>query len=57
VLPAGVLRLREGVDGEGVRYLDWDLADPKGQPVEAVRVTRDEIARRVEALVAELDRG
>jgi protein-tyrosine-phosphatase len=39
----------------GKRYVDWDLPDPKGQPVEAVRATRDEIARRVEALVAELD--
>lgn len=39
----------------GVRYVDWDLPDPKGQPVEAVRATRDEIARRVEALIAELD--
>ena len=41
----------------GRRYLDWDLPDPKGQPLEAVRATRDEIAARVEALVAELDRG
>jgi arsenate reductase (thioredoxin) len=41
----------------GRRYLDWDLADPKGQPLEAVRATRDEIAARVEALLAELDRG
>ncbi len=41
----------------GVRYLDWDLPDPKGQPVEAVRATRDEIERRVRALVAELDAG
>lgn len=41
----------------GVRYVDWDLPDPKGQPVEAVRVTRDEIQRRVEALVEELDRA
>jgi arsenate reductase (thioredoxin) len=40
----------------GVRYVDWDLPDPKGQPVEAVRATRDEIARRVEALIAELSR-
>jgi arsenate reductase (thioredoxin) len=40
----------------GTRYLDWDLADPKGQPVEAVRATREEIARRVAALVEELDR-
>lgn len=39
----------------GRRYLDWDLPDPKGQPLDAVRATRDEIAGRVEALVAELD--
>jgi arsenate reductase len=39
----------------GKRYLDWDLPDPKGQPLETVRATRDEIARRVGALVAELD--
>ena len=39
----------------GVRYVDWDLEDPKGRPVEEVRKTRDEIARRVEALIAELD--
>jgi arsenate reductase (thioredoxin) len=41
----------------GRRYLDWDLADPKGQPLETVRATRDEIAVRVEALLAELDRA
>jgi arsenate reductase len=39
----------------GKRYLDWDLEDPKGQSLEAVRATRDEIERRIEALVAELD--
>jgi arsenate reductase len=39
----------------GRRYLDWDLPDPKGQALDAVRATRDEIAARVEALVAELD--
>jgi arsenate reductase len=39
----------------GKRYLDWDLPDPKGRPLEEVRTTRDEIARRVEGLVAELD--
>jgi len=39
----------------GTRYVDWDLEDPKGRPVEEVRATRDEIARRVQALVAELD--
>jgi protein-tyrosine-phosphatase len=41
----------------GKRYIDWDLEDPKGQPIERVRATRDEIAARVEALAAELDRA
>jgi arsenate reductase (thioredoxin) len=40
----------------GRRYLDWDLSDPRGQPPEAVRATREEIARRVEGLAADLDR-
>jgi arsenate reductase len=39
----------------GKRYIDWDLPDPKGRPVEAVRQIREEIRRRVEALAAELD--
>ena len=39
----------------GKRYVDWDLPDPKGRPSEEVRATRDEIQRRVSALVAELD--
>ncbi len=39
----------------GKRYVDWELEDPAGRRVEEVRVTRDEIGRRVEALVAELD--
>ena len=39
----------------GTRYVDWDLPDPAGQPVEAVRRTRDEIEARVAALVAKLD--
>ena len=38
----------------GVRYLDWQLDDPAGRGVEAVRPIRDEIDRRVRALVAEL---
>ncbi|RSN48600.1 arsenate reductase ArsC [Actinomadura sp. WAC 06369] len=38
----------------GRRYLDWTLDDPAGRGVEAVRPIRDEIRRRVEALVAEL---
>jgi arsenate reductase len=41
----------------GRRYVDWDLPDPQGRPVEAVRAIRDEIAGRVEALLGELDRG
>ena len=41
----------------GRRYLDWDLPDPKGMPVESVRELREEIAQRVSLLVAELDRG
>ena len=40
----------------GKKYLDWELTDPKGQDVEAVRATRDEITRRVIDLVADLDR-
>jgi arsenate reductase len=39
----------------GKRYLDWELEDPKEQPIETVRETRDEIARRVRQLLAELD--
>jgi arsenate reductase len=39
----------------GRRYVDWDLADPAGRPVEEVRAIRDEIDRRVGELVAELD--
>ncbi len=38
----------------GKRYLDWKLDDPAGRPVEDVRATRDEIDRRVRALLAEL---
>ena len=38
----------------GTRYLDWELDDPAGQPVERVRAIRDEIDRRVQALLAEL---
>jgi arsenate reductase (thioredoxin) len=38
----------------GKRYIDWDLPDPKGRPIAEVRATRDEIARRVSELLAEL---
>lgn len=37
------------------RYLDWDLPDPAGKSLEQVRAIRDEIAGRVEQLLAELD--
>lgn len=39
----------------GKTYLDWELSDPAGQGVEAVRPIRDEIRRRIEALIADLD--
>jgi protein-tyrosine-phosphatase len=38
----------------GKRYVDWDLPDPRGQPVDAVRATRDEIERRVQELLRTL---
>jgi arsenate reductase (thioredoxin) len=38
----------------GKRYLDWDLPDPKGRPLEEVREVRDEISRRVRELAEEL---
>ena len=38
----------------GKRYIDWDLPDPKGRPVEKVRALRDDIALRVQALAEEL---
>jgi arsenate reductase len=39
----------------GKRYVDWELEDPKGRPLEEVRATRDEIERRVVELVGELE--
>jgi arsenate reductase len=41
----------------GKRYEDWQLDDPAGQGIEAVRPIRDEIRARVEKLVGELLRG
>ena len=38
----------------GKRYVDWHLADPKGRPLDEVRALRDDIAARVDALLAEL---
>jgi arsenate reductase len=39
----------------GKRYLSWQLPDPKEEPLERVREIRDDIARRVDQLVDELD--
>ncbi|NLG20575.1 MAG: arsenate reductase ArsC [Actinomycetales bacterium] len=38
----------------GKRYEDWELDDPAGRQIEAVRPIRDEIRRRVQALVDDL---
>ncbi|MFJ8817045.1 arsenate reductase ArsC [Amycolatopsis thermoflava] len=38
----------------GKRYLDWQLEDPAGKGVDAVRPIRDEIDRRVRALLTDL---
>ena len=38
----------------GKRYEDWELDDPAGQGIDAVRPIRDEIRRRIEDLVASL---
>jgi arsenate reductase len=38
----------------GKRYEDWELEDPAGKDLETVRGIRDEIAGRIDALVAEL---
>ena len=38
----------------GKRYEDWDLEDPAGQGIDAVRPIRDEIKKRIEALVSDL---
>jgi len=41
----------------GKSYRDWKVEDPKGRPIDDVRLIRDEIRRRVEALLAELGVG
>jgi len=38
----------------GQRYLDWDLPDPAGLDLPAIRLIRDDIARRVRQLLADL---
>lgn len=39
----------------GARYIDWELPDPSGRPVDDVRGIRDEIADRIQGLLTELD--
>jgi arsenate reductase (thioredoxin) len=39
----------------GKRYLNRDLPDPKGRPLDEIRAARDYIAQRVKALAGELD--
>ena len=41
----------------GKRYLDWQLDDPAGKGAEQIRPIRDDIDRRVQRLLAELDAG
>jgi arsenate reductase (thioredoxin) len=38
----------------GTRYLDWELPDPAGKGVDAVRPIRDEIEQRIRGLLAEM---
>ena len=38
----------------GKRYVDWELDDPSGQPIEVVRGIRDDLEARVQGLLAEL---
>jgi arsenate reductase (thioredoxin) len=39
----------------GKRYVNWQLPDPKDEPVDRVREIRDDIGRRVHELIVELD--
>ena len=39
----------------GKRYIDWDLPDPKGLPLDEVRAIRDDIAARVRELLDSLN--
>ncbi len=38
----------------GKRYIDWDLTDPAGQPLDQVRAIRDDIEHRIQGLMQEL---
>jgi arsenate reductase (thioredoxin) len=37
----------------GKRYIDWNLSDPKGRPLDEVRAIRDDIAHRIDSLLAD----
>jgi arsenate reductase (thioredoxin) len=39
----------------GKRYIDWDVADPANRPLADVRAIREDIKRRIGALLSELD--
>ena len=39
----------------GKRYIDWDLPDPRGKPLQDIRAARDHIQEKVTALAPELD--
>ena len=41
----------------GKRYVDWDLPDPRGRPLEEVRAIRDEIAARVSGVIGMLEQS
>lgn len=41
----------------GIRYVDWELEDPAGKAVDAVRPVRDDIEQRVRGLISELGVG
>jgi protein-tyrosine-phosphatase len=41
----------------GTRYVDWEIEDPAGKDLDLVRLIRDELERRVKALLAELVGG
>ncbi len=36
----------------GKRYIDWDLPDPRGRPLDEVRAIRNDIVRRIDSLLA-----
>ena len=41
----------------GARILDWDLPDPAGKPIEFMREVRDDIGKKVQALIGEITNG